>query len=24
VRAVCPFVKGYIEKHSDEHGDLVI
>ena len=23
VRPVCPFVKGYIEKHSDEYGDLV-
>ncbi|TQM44496.1 GNAT family N-acetyltransferase [Pseudonocardia cypriaca] len=23
VRAVCPFVKGYVEKHSDEYGDLV-
>jgi predicted GNAT family acetyltransferase len=23
VRAVCPFVKGYMEKHSDEYGDLV-
>jgi uncharacterized protein len=23
VRAVCPFVKGYLEKHSDEYGDLV-
>jgi uncharacterized protein len=23
VRAVCPFVKGYIEKHPDEYGDLV-
>jgi predicted GNAT family acetyltransferase len=22
VRPVCPFVKGYIEKHSDEYGDL--
>ena len=24
VRAVCPFVKGYIEKHSDEYGDLLV
>jgi predicted GNAT family acetyltransferase len=23
VRPVCPFVKGYVEKHSDEYGDLV-
>jgi uncharacterized protein len=23
VRAVCPFVKGYVEKHSDEYGDLL-
>jgi uncharacterized protein len=23
VRAVCPFVKGYIERHPDEYGDLV-
>ena len=23
VRAVCPFVKGYIEKHADEYGDLL-
>ena len=24
VRAVCPFVKGYVEKHSDEYGDLLV
>jgi uncharacterized protein len=24
VRAVCPFVKGYLEKHSDEYGDLLV
>ncbi|GAA5136664.1 GNAT family N-acetyltransferase [Pseudonocardia adelaidensis] len=24
VRAVCPFVKGYIEKHPDEYGDLLV
>ena len=24
VRPVCPFVKGYIEKHSDEYGDLLV
>jgi predicted GNAT family acetyltransferase len=24
VRAVCPFVRGYVEKHSDEYGDLVV
>jgi predicted GNAT family acetyltransferase len=23
VRAVCPFVRGFVEKHSDEYGDLV-
>ncbi|MHA6620748.1 GNAT family N-acetyltransferase [Pseudonocardia sp. DLS-67] len=23
VRAVCPFVKGYVERHPDEYGDLV-
>ena len=23
VRAVCPFVKGYVEKHSDEYADLL-
>jgi uncharacterized protein len=23
VRAVCPFVRGYLDKHSDEYGDLV-
>jgi uncharacterized protein len=23
VRAVCPFVKGYVEKHPDEYGDLL-
>ena len=23
VRAVCPFVKGYIERHADEYSDLV-
>jgi uncharacterized protein len=23
VRAVCPFVRGYIERHPDEYGDLV-
>jgi uncharacterized protein len=23
VRAVCPFVKGYIERHPDEYRDLV-
>jgi uncharacterized protein len=23
VRAVCPFVKGFLDKHSDEYGDLV-
>lgn len=23
VRALCPFVKGYIERHPDEYGDLV-
>lgn len=22
VRAVCPFVKGYVERHPDEYGDL--
>ena len=24
VRAVCPFVKGYVERHPDEYGDLVV
>jgi predicted GNAT family acetyltransferase len=24
VRAVCPFVKRFVEKHSDEYGDLVV
>jgi len=23
VRAVCPFVKRFVEKHSDEYGELV-
>lgn len=23
VRAVCPFVRGYLEKHGDEYGDLL-
>jgi predicted GNAT family acetyltransferase len=23
VRPVCPFVKRFVEKHSDEYGDLV-
>jgi predicted GNAT family acetyltransferase len=24
VRPACPFVKRYVEKHSDEYGDLVV
>ncbi len=23
VRALCPFVKKYVERHADEYGDLV-
>ena len=24
VHAVCPFVKRFVEKHSDEYGDLLV
>ena len=24
VRPVCPFVKRFVEKHSDEYGDLLV
>ena len=24
VRAVCPFVQRFVEKHSDEYGDLLV